>query len=34
LDVQTSLGWEKVEVQSNSLSEGGLTFSATVTKLF
>ena len=34
LDVQTSLGWEEIEVRSISLSEGGITFSATVTKLF
>ncbi len=34
LDVQTSLGWEEVEVQSLFLSESGITFSATVTKLF
>ena len=34
LDVQTSFGWEEVEVQSSSSSESGITFSATVTKLF
>jgi hypothetical protein len=34
LDVQTSLGWEEIEVQSPSLSNNGLTFSASVTKLF
>jgi hypothetical protein len=34
LDVQTSLGWEEIEVQSSSSSENGITFSATVTKLF
>jgi len=34
LDVQTSLGWEEIEVKSISLSESGITFSATVTKLF
>ena len=34
LSVQTSFGWEEIEVQSSSLSSSGLTFSATVTKLF
>lgn len=34
LCVQTSFGWEEIEVQSSSLSSSGLTFSATVTKLF
>ena len=34
LDVQTSFGWEEVEVQSSSLSKSGITFSLTVTKLF
>jgi hypothetical protein len=34
LDVQTSLGWEEIEVKSISLSKSGITFSATVTKLF
>lgn len=34
LEVQTSLGWEEVEVQSSSLSKSGLTISAAVTKLF
>jgi hypothetical protein len=34
LEVQTSLGWEEIEVQSLSLSNNGLTFSASVTKLF
>ena len=34
LSVQTSFGWEEVEVQSSSLSSSGLTFSAAVTKLF
>jgi hypothetical protein len=34
LGVQTSLGWEEIEVQSSSSSENGITFSATVTKLF
>ena len=34
LDVQTSMGWEEIEVQSSSSSESGITFSATVTKLF
>tara|TARA_B110000003_G_scaffold276412_1_gene322721 strand:+ start:2438 stop:3922 length:1485 start_codon:yes stop_codon:yes gene_type:complete len=33
LDIQTSLGWEEVEVQSSSTSESGMTFSATITKL-
>ena len=34
LSVQTSFGWEEIEVQSSSLSSSGLTFSAKVTKLF
>jgi hypothetical protein len=34
LSVQTSFGWEEIEVQSSSLSSSGLTFSASVTKLF
>jgi len=36
LNVQTSLGWEEIEVQSSSSPyfESGLTFSATVTKIF
>ena len=34
LDVETSLGWEEIEVQSSFLSESGITFSATITKLF
>jgi hypothetical protein len=34
LDVQTSFGWEEVEVQSSSHFESGFTFSAIVTKLF
>jgi hypothetical protein len=34
LHVQTSLGWEEIDVQSSFLFESGITFSATVTKLF
>ena len=34
LDVQTSFGWEEIEFKSISLSESGITFSATLTKLF
>ena len=34
LSVQSSIGWEEIEVQSSSLSSSGLTFSSTVTKLF
>jgi hypothetical protein len=34
LDIQTSLGWEEIEVQSSSLSVSGITFSATITKIF
>ena len=34
LIVQTSFGWEEIEVQSSSSSSSGLTFSATLTKLF
>ena len=32
--VQTSFGWEEIEVKSSSSSENGLIFSATVTKTF
>jgi hypothetical protein len=34
LDVQTSLGWEEIEAKTPSLSNSGITFSVSVTKLF
>ena len=33
-DVKLPLGWEEIEVQSSFFSDNGLTFSATVNKLF
>ena len=32
--IQTSLGWEEIEVQSSFISDNGVTFSATLNELF